>query len=298
MPTLSVVPFPNPARQTGRADFRHIRHSFRPMIAAPISPPRGPISSPARWLRRRHNSPPSARWTTCFLLAPSSMPSSTECRLRQHQPRHRPPLAVLLRGPSRRRPERTFMIHRTALPCTAGGLLPARTIVDALQHRVPPSPAPAPTSTASGGTPPGPIPPPPGENLHDPPHRFALHRGRLASCPHHRRCPPAQSAAFASTSPDIDRFWRYSSGPSRRRPERTFMIHRTALPCTAGGLLPARTIVDALQRNLPPPSEPAAELAQESARAAVAAVSEFPRSSRTRNLLMGTTHRPGENRGD
>src|ERR1017187_3406031 len=56
-------------------------------------------------------------------------------------------------------------------------------------------------------------------------------------------------------------------------------------------LLRTAAILDALKRRLPPPSEPAAELAQESARAAVAAVSEFPRPPRTRNLPVGSTHR-------
>ena len=57
-------------------------------------------------------------------------------------------------------------------------------------------------------------------------------------------------------------------------------------------LLRTRAIVDALKRNLPPPPEPTAELAQESARAAVAAVSELPRPPRTRDLPVGSTHRP------
>jgi hypothetical protein len=54
-------------------------------------------------------------------------------------------------------------------------------------------------------------------------------------------------------------------------------------------LLRARAIVDALKRNLPPPTEPAAELAQEIARAAIAAVSELPRPPRTGDLPVGST---------
>jgi len=63
-------------------------------------------------------------------------------------------------------------------------------------------------------------------------------------------------------------------------------------------LLRTREILDALKRNRPPRPTPAAELAQESARATAAAVSGFPRPARARSLRLGTTDRPGENHRD